>query len=1278
MIVPNAADADLLLPYMPRLTAQWLADSPLDTFREVDGSLAFVDISGFTALSERLSRLGKVGAEELSDAIGACFARLLGVAYGNGGNLIKFGGDALLLLFTGTDHESRACRAAIGMRRELRDIGALECGGRPVRLRMSVGVHSGTFHFFLVGDSHRELIITGPAASETVAMESAASAGEIRVSPATAAALPERLLGPVDGAGRKLCKEPRGLSAVRSVPDRPVLGGKLEQCVPTAIRDHVLAGPVEPEHRRVTVAFVHFEGVDEIIERLGPDALAARLDLLVQQVQQAVDQNGVSFLGSDIDRDGGKLILTAGAPMTTGADEERMLLALRSIIDAGPPLPVRIGVNSGHVFAGEIGPPYRRTYTVMGDAVNLAARLMANASTGQILATEGVHTQSRTAFTATALEPFAVKGKSRPVQAFDIGAVSGAKRDAGDQHIPLIGREAEMASLLDALESARRGSGRMVELVGEPGIGKSRLVQELRDCAGDVVRLDINCELYESSTPYFPFRALRRALLDIDDDAGDEEASRALLALVRDHAPDLTPWAPLIASSLGIEMPPTPETAQLEERFRRPTLERAVGDLLAALITTPALVVIEDVHWMDEPSAGFLRHLVGKLNGLPWLICLTRRDVETGFIAQEAPNIISLRPQPLTFHDAHALIDAVSESSPLSENDMAALAGRSGGNPLFLKELLVAAQTAGNTETLPDSIEAVVMARLDRLMPSDRNLLRRAAVLGPAFSSDLLSAVLEHVPESDDSTWTRLGEFLARENGTFRFVHALIRDAAYGALPYRLRRQLHARVGETIEQAAKDAPDEHSEVLSLHFFHAHRYVEAWRYSLSAAERAASLYANVEATTFYQRALDSSRMVGDLVPLEVARVHEALGDVRNRMGDYSAAAVAYRAVRRIVTNDPLTEARLLLKLSQLQGWLSNYSQALRWITRGLGVLEGVNSIEAAKQRAQLMVWYARFCQEQGRHADAIKWCERAIGAGEAADDKDALAHAYWVLDWAYMELGLTAKATHSSRALTLYEELGDLPGQAAVLNNLGGFAYLEGRWSDAMRLYERARELRKKTGDAVRVAFGTVNIGEILSDQGHLDEAEASFKEVRRVWQAAGYRAGIAYAKGNLARVLSRTGRFAEALELFEEARAESLDVGASAEALETEGRIAECYMLKGDGHWALTYAEEALERARTLGGLAAQSPMLHRIKGYAHMQLGELAAAREALTQSLEDGRARQANFEVALSLRALAELERLEDSVAPDDAIIESQGILARLGVVSVPSVPLPELVAT
>jgi class 3 adenylate cyclase len=199
----------------------------------------------------------------------------------------------------------------------------------------------------------------------------------------------------------------------------------LARCLSPAVRAHVTGGGGAPEHRPVTVAFIKLEGIDALIATRGPQAAADVLQRVVTVVESATEAQRVALLASDIDVDGGKLILTAGAPIATGEDEERMLLALRGIVDAGLPVDLRIGVNRGAIFAGDIGPFYRRTYTVMGDVVNLAARLMAKAPPGRIYATADVLDRSNTLFEVTALEPFAVKGKAKSVAAWDVGKATG-------------------------------------------------------------------------------------------------------------------------------------------------------------------------------------------------------------------------------------------------------------------------------------------------------------------------------------------------------------------------------------------------------------------------------------------------------------------------------------------------------------------------------------------------------------------------------------------------------------------------------------------------------------------------------------------------------------------------------------------------------------------------------------------------------------------------------------------------------------------------------------
>jgi class 3 adenylate cyclase len=442
---PDARDErELLAPYMPRLVVEWADTTPDLRHRAIEGTLVFVDISGFTKLSEQLAKHGKIGAEELAATIGNSFIHLLDIAYDHGGRLIKFGGDALLVLFSGEEHQLRACHAAFLMRSSLRLTGRPVVLGHRVLLRMSVGIHSGRFDMFLVGASHRELVVTGSAASITVSMESAANAGEILISPATASALRPADLGTEKAGGWLLRRAPAFTTDAATPRDMVGPGADLSTFVPGAILGAIRNTNREPEHRRATVAFVHFDGTDETIESQGPAPVADYLDALVRDLQEVVDHQGVTFLGTDVDHDGGKVILVAGAPSSSGDDELHMLRALREFMDKPRSPSVRIGVNRGAVFAGEIGPSYRRTFTVMGDTVNLAARLMAHASPGQILATPDVLARARSTFDVVEVPPYYVKGKAKAVEAFDVRAHATALPGVHHDESPFVGREREI------------------------------------------------------------------------------------------------------------------------------------------------------------------------------------------------------------------------------------------------------------------------------------------------------------------------------------------------------------------------------------------------------------------------------------------------------------------------------------------------------------------------------------------------------------------------------------------------------------------------------------------------------------------------------------------------------------------------------------------------------------------------------------------------------------------------------------------------------------------
>src|SRR5689334_15589082 len=244
--------------------------------------MLFADVSGFTRLYERLARHGKEGAEELVDVINSCFSALLAEAYGRGGSLVKFGGDAMVLMFYDQEgdqqHALRACSAAAAMRRRLREVGRAKVGDRNVVLRMSVGLHSGSYGMFVVGGSHRELLIGGPAASTVVMLEAAASSGQILISPDTARVLPRGCVGHPAGPGLLLSRAPAACEWITpaGLPAPP--GEVIASFVPTAVRSHLLSRSAAPEHRTATIAFLQYGGLDEVIVRDGANAAARRLD----------------------------------------------------------------------------------------------------------------------------------------------------------------------------------------------------------------------------------------------------------------------------------------------------------------------------------------------------------------------------------------------------------------------------------------------------------------------------------------------------------------------------------------------------------------------------------------------------------------------------------------------------------------------------------------------------------------------------------------------------------------------------------------------------------------------------------------------------------------------------------------------------------------------------------------------------------------------------------------------------------------------------------------
>jgi class 3 adenylate cyclase/tetratricopeptide (TPR) repeat protein len=1252
---------DRLGPYLCDLHRAWLADEPESRFKELEASLLFFDISGFTPLTERLAKRGKAGVEQLIDTLNGVVAPLVATAGALGGDTLKFGGDALLLLFSGDDHEQRACAAAFDMQAAMQPLRRMRTPGGIVSLRASAAVASGPVHLFLVGGRFRELIVAGPTTSEVMSLEGDAKAGQVLLGRTTCAQLHQGCRAADRGDGVALLA---GRPDVAHTPRPPPRLDDPRRGLPQALHDHL--GPdAESEHRQVTVGFAQFRGLDDLLARAGPQAAADELDALLHRVQQACDTHGVTFLATDADRGAGKVFVVAGAPTASTDDEDRMLFALREIVAHVGALRVRAGVNRGRAFAVHLGAPHRRTYTTMGDTTNLAARVMGKAPDGQVLATRAVLDHARAPFALAPVAPFAVKGKRLAVEAELVGEPRAvAPRAVVDT--ALAGRDAELAVLRGAIAAARSGDGRVVELVAEPGMGKSRLVAEVTAEArqAGLRTLVIEAGAYGTATPYFALRAPLRALLDARD-GSDGALAEALGALVGEHVLDAAPLLPLIAVAFGLELPATEESKRLASDFKRAQLHFLVDALLAAILAPrETLLIVEDAHWLDDASSDLLATLLRGAGERGWAVFVTRRPGDDGFT--ELPGVrMRIELEPLAPEAAHSLVVA-GAGGALAPHVTAALVERSHGNPLFLRELIAAARGGAELDELPATVEALLTARIDTLMPADRRLLRRAAVLGQRFSMAWLRGMLDMPDDELRAGLERLGDFLEVEPGRVRFQHALQREAAYEALPFERRRALHARAGELIERELGVGADDSADILALHFLRAQEYVRAWSYGLAAAEQARDSYAHADAAQLYRRTLEAARAL-TLPAAELSEVYEALGESHAHSGELRRADEAFARARKLAAGDRVRQAQLMHRHARAAMDGGQVVRAARWLLRAMRTLQQCDTDSAVACRATIVSELAGARARVGRMEEAISLAQAAIADAEAAGADAPLAHACYVLDWALVHIGRGTEAVHSERALEVYRRLGDLDREAVVLNNLGTFAYHEGRWDDAVALYRAGAEASTKAGNVGSAAFGDCNVGEVRSDQGRRDEARPRLERALEIWRGTGYEWGVAFATALLGRLAARAGDGDGAQALLHDALERFRVLRVSPDALWVEAFVAEAHVLAGNPEDAQADVARLIDVAA--GGHLG--PLLYRVLGLARAQLGQAAEARTALEAAVDAARDRSDEFDLFLSLDALHALLRREGDV--DDARRrERDAIGARLDIAEAPPVPL------
>ncbi len=647
--------------------------------RRLHGTVLFVDVSGFTRLSERLAIHGRSGAEETQHAINGVFEPAIARALDAGGDVLAFGGDALLVAFEADErvaaradeHVRRAIAVAADVQRHLRRHGRVETDRGAVQLRMSAGLESGWWTATVPDGPTIRPLFAGPAIDATLAAESAASAGQVFVGPLAAAAAPDLLRRRGDWMEVDL-RAARG-DAQRH--DEPVPTPTLRDDEYLDPRVARLVGSELAEHRLVAASFVRVVGTTQRLVEDGVEALADDLQRVARLVLDLTSELGTCWLESDVGRDEVRIIVTSGVPDTSEHDDERLLRTVLRLAEADPQLV--IGANRGPMFFGIVGHPLRRSCNVMGDAMNVAARLSSRATPGRPIVSRSLLDASGLHLVTETLDPMSVKGRRRQVDAVRLDPAASAgptpRRSRDDVDAPedesaLVGRDGE----LDRLVRTIAGGG-VIEVVGDAGVGKSRLVGEslgharldrVIRAAGDPVG---------TSTAYGAVRSLVADVLDVEPTA---LTAAKLSSAVAETAPQLTAWVPLLGIVSGVTVEPTAEVARLDAAFIGDRLRVVVAELIAVVATRRRVVVVaEDLHWFDPASRSLIDHLAAA-ESRSWSVVATRRPDGDPLHGAAALDL-----QPIDEGAARQLAAELAGDTGIAPDRLAEIVARARGQP---------------------------------------------------------------------------------------------------------------------------------------------------------------------------------------------------------------------------------------------------------------------------------------------------------------------------------------------------------------------------------------------------------------------------------------------------------------------------------------------------------------------------------------------------------------------------------------------------------------------
>jgi class 3 adenylate cyclase/tetratricopeptide (TPR) repeat protein len=908
--------------------------------------------------------------------------------------------------------------------------------------------------------------------------------------------------------------------------------------------------PAARERRVVTILFCDVTGSTAMAEQLDPEVWTGIMNDAFAALSEPIERFGgtlarlmgdaiLAFFGAPTaHEDDPRRAVSAALAIVDGIQPLRRELRRQRDLDFN----VRVGINTGLVVVGDVGSKVREEYTAMGDAVNLAARMEQTAQPGTVLIAEGTYKLVTPYFDVRAIGEVKVKGKSAPVAAYQVLAEAkqvGPARGLATHgiHSPLVGREAEFATASDALARLQRGKGGILFVFGEAGVGKSRLRAELfqafhaaatpvptssgpdRAAAPPQLQwLEGHAQSFGQSISFRPLQEILRAFANITQEDDDRQAWRKLESAVQALFPARTTTVlPYLALALNLEVsqPYLEKVKYLDGKALGEQITLAFHDLFQALAAKrPLVLVFEDLHWIDDSSARLLERLLSLVKSSPLLICGLSRPLpeSPAFRLAErarqdvAPLYTELQLAPLAAADSNRLVQNLLEIADLPLAVRERIVRKASGNPFFLEEIIRNLIEAGlvvhdpstgrwratsrvASIPIPDTIQGVIMARLDRLDESAKEVLRAAAVIGRNFLFRLLDHVLEeevHLPRHLDqlASVELIREKARRPELEYIFKHALARDATYQSILLAKRRQLHARVGRAIERLFIRQLEELYGLLAYHFTAAGDWDKAQHYLFQVGDQAQGMAADAEALAHYRQAITAYEHAfgKPMAPLQRGSVERKMGDAYFRLGrleqswTYSASAVA--RLDRALPATPVQEAialgrqmvRQLLHRFWPKRFPGNRSEQQKLAAQeALLAHMRLGQLAYFEGRSPLVMLYIglrtlNLAEMTGYPQDMVRgYAIAAIGAGGAGSLRLA--------DY-YMSLAREADQKHD-----------DPSAHALFLNFWGGNRLGGCRWHQAAEALEAAAAVNHRIGNGFERENALHNLAFVLQRTG---------------------------------------------------------------------------------------------------------------------------------------------------------------------------------------------------